>query len=109
MKTLGKFPDWLTAPPLSPTPARAGRRLLRRPAAAQFPIEALGKLRPAAEAVPMLTRAPLALAAQSVLAAATLSAQAHADVKLPHGSVHPIANYFEPSEIGSRATSTAAP
>lgn len=34
------------------------------------------------------------MAAQSVLAAATLAAQAHADVRLPHGAVRPLSGFF---------------
>jgi hypothetical protein len=59
-----------------------------------FPIEALGPLADAAKAVATLTQAPPAMAAQSVLAAATLAAQAHADVKLPHGPVAPLSGFF---------------
>lgn len=59
-----------------------------------FPIEALGPLADAAKAVATLTQAPPALAAQSVLAAATLAAQAHADVRLPHGAVRPLSGFF---------------
>ncbi len=47
----------------------------------------LRPLADAAKAVASLTQAPPAMAAQSVLAAATLATQAHGDVKLPHGAV----------------------
>lgn len=59
-----------------------------------FPIEALGPLQNAAKAIQACTQVPTALAAQSVLAAATLAAQAHADVKLPHGAVRPLVGLF---------------
>lgn len=59
-----------------------------------FPIEALGPLRQAAEAIRARTQVPPALAAQSVLAAATLAAQPHADIVMPHGAVRPIVGLF---------------
>lgn len=59
-----------------------------------FPIEALGPLQDAAKAIQACTQVPAALAAQSVLAAATLAAQAHVDVKLPHGAVRPLVGLF---------------
>lgn len=51
-----------------------------------FPAFALGPLRSAAEAVQALTQAPLGMCAQSVLAAASLATQGHADVALPFSS-----------------------
>ncbi len=59
-----------------------------------FPMEALGPLRQAAEAIQARTQVPPALAAQSVLATATLAAQAHADVRLPHGAIRPLVGLF---------------
>ncbi len=56
------------------------------PPAPNFPLHALDALRPAAEAVHDHTQAPLAVCAQSVLAAVTLAVQAHYDVLLPSGS-----------------------
>lgn len=56
------------------------------PPAEPFPIEAMGALRPAAEAIHDTTQAPMAVCAQSVLAAATLAVQAHRDVELPGGA-----------------------
>lgn len=55
------------------------------PPAPDFPMQALGTLRAAAEAVQDHTRAPVAVCAQSVLAAVTLAVQAHYDVLLPSG------------------------
>jgi hypothetical protein len=52
----------------------------------EFPLSALGTLRQAAEAIHMMTQAPLAMCGQSVLAAATLAAQPHVDVALPPGN-----------------------
>ena len=60
-----------------------------------YPVDALGDiLGPAAKAIHDRTRAPMAICAQSVLAAATLAAQAHADVLLPTGQSRPISLYF---------------
>lgn len=72
------------------------RPLLRDlPPAEPFPVDALGDiLSPAALAIHDLTQSPLAICAQSVLAAATLAAQAHADVMLPTGQTRPISCYF---------------
>ena len=65
------------------------------PPATPFPVAALGGvLRPAAEAIEAITRAPVAIAAQSVLAAATLAVQAHADVTLPTGQKRPVSAFF---------------
>jgi hypothetical protein len=64
------------------------------PPPAPYPIDALGPLADAARAVASLTQAPPAMAAQSVLAGATLAAQAHADVRLPHGAVRPLSGFF---------------
>lgn len=60
-----------------------------------FTVDALGDiLGPAAKAIHDRTQAPPAICAQSVLAAATLAAQAHADVMLPTGQTRPISCYF---------------
>lgn len=76
-------------------PPREKRPLHRElPPAEQYPIEALGPLADVAKAVVSLTQAPPAMAAQSVLAAATLATQAHGDVKLPHGAVRPLSAFF---------------
>lgn len=72
--------------------ARGEKRPLHRevPPPRPFPMQALGPLLQAAEAIQARTQVPPALAAQSVLAAATLAVQAHADVQLPHGAVRPL-------------------
>jgi len=63
-----------------------------------FPIDSLGDvLAPAARSIHDRVQAPLAICAQSVLAAATLAVQGHADVVLPIGNGshgRPISNYF---------------
>jgi hypothetical protein len=71
-----------------------------------FPLEALGAhLRPATEAIHDIVKAPLTICAQSVLAAATLAVQAHADVKLPNGQTRPISNFFlSLADSGERKT-----
>ena len=79
-------------PPKTPQEKRPLHRELPPPE--PYPIEALGPLADAAKAVATLTQAPPAMAAQSVLAAATLAAQAHADVRLPHGAVRPLSGFF---------------
>ncbi|MFH5927039.1 YfjI family protein [Roseomonas xinghualingensis] len=64
------------------------------PAPAPFPVRALGPLRVPVEGLQTRTQAPMALCAQSVLAAATLAAQPHADVLLPTGRAHPLSGLF---------------
>ena len=65
------------------------------PPADPFPMDALGDvLGPAAWAIYDRVGAPLAMCGQSVLAAATLAAQGHADVVLPNGQARPLSNYF---------------
>ncbi len=71
-----------------------------------FPVPALGALRSAAEAVQARTQAPMAICAQSVLAAATLAVQAHRDVELPGGGRRPLTGIFASvAESGERKTS----
>jgi hypothetical protein len=48
----------------------------------------------AAIAIQDRVQCPIAICAQSVLAAATLAVQALADIELPHHAVRPISNYF---------------
>lgn len=64
------------------------------PPAPDFPITALGELRRAAEAIHETTRAPIAVCAQSVLAAVTLAVQAHRDVELPGAGRRPLTALF---------------
>lgn len=88
-------------------PATEKRPLYRAlPPAPYFPVEALGPLRDAAEAVHMLTQAPMAICAQSVLAAATLAAQAQRDVELPGGGRKPLTELFvSVADSGERKSS----
>jgi hypothetical protein len=65
------------------------------PPGAPFPVEALGPvLASGAKAISRKVQVPLAMAAQSVLAVASLAACSHADVRLPFGQVRPITLYF---------------
>jgi hypothetical protein len=65
------------------------------PPAEPFPIDYLGPvLSSAAGAIARKVRVPLAMAAQSVLAAASLAAQAHADVRLPFGQTRPLSLFL---------------
>lgn len=64
------------------------------PSAAPYPIDALGALAPAARAIVCKVQLPPSIAAQSVLAAAALAAQAHADVVLPYGQTRPLSLFF---------------
>ena len=87
-------------------PPRSLRRLTGNPT--EFPIDALSSvLKNSVLAIHDKTQAPIAICAQSVLAAVTLAAQGLADVKLPMGLVKPISNYFiTVAESGERKTST---
>ena len=58
--------------------------------AADYPVEALGPLAAVTKAIASKIQVPLALAGQSVLAAASLAAQAIADVVLPYGQTRPL-------------------
>ncbi|MCW8084726.1 YfjI family protein [Sabulicella glaciei] len=76
------------------------------PPALPYPVGALGPLRDAAEGVRLLTQAPLALCAQSVLGAAALAVQAHHDVILPGGGRKPLTQIFVSiAESGERKSS----
>jgi hypothetical protein len=76
------------------------------PPAPDFPINALGPLHDVALAVQWRTQAPFAIAAQSVLAAATLAVQAHRDVVLPGGGRKPLtAIFISVADSGERKSS----
>ncbi|MFC0217833.1 YfjI family protein [Pseudochelatococcus lubricantis] len=64
------------------------------PDPAPFPMEALGPLQAAAEAIARKVQVPHAMAANSVLAAAALAAQAHADVDIPDERPKPLSLFF---------------
>lgn len=88
-------------------PLDAKRPLYRdMPAPAAFPIRALGPLQAPAEAIQARTQAPIAICAQSVLAAATLAVQAHYDVDLPGSGRRPLTMMFlSIAESGERKSS----
>lgn len=65
------------------------------PPAEPFPVDALGPtLARATSAIANKVQVPVAMAAQSVLAAAALAAQAHADIMLPYGQTRPLSLFF---------------
>jgi hypothetical protein len=78
------------------------------PPAERFPIEALGPvLLRAAEAIARKVQVPEAIAGQSVLAAAALAAQAHADVMLPYGQTRPLSLFLVTIAASGDRKSTA--
>jgi hypothetical protein len=78
---------------VTPEPPRPLMREL--PPADPFPIDSLGDLlAPAAIAIHDRIQAPLAICGQSVIAAATLTVQGHADVELPTHQTRPLTNYY---------------
>ena len=81
------------APEMKAEPPRPLMREL--PPADPYPVDALGDvLAPAARAIHDRIQAPLAICGQSVLAAATLATQAHADITLPMGHIRPLSSYL---------------
>lgn len=66
----------------------------KAPEAAPFPTAAMATLGPVAKAIADKVQCPEAIAAQSVLAAAALAVQGHADVVLPHGQTRPLSLYM---------------
>jgi len=65
------------------------------PEAERYPVEALGPiLARAATAIARKVQAPEAIAAQAVLAASALAAQAHADIMMPFGQTRPLSLYI---------------
>ena len=81
------------APIAKAEPPRPLKREL--PPADPFPVEALGEvLAPVARAINDRVRAPISICGQSVLAAATLAMQGHANVELPMGHAKPLSGFF---------------
>jgi hypothetical protein len=76
--------------------AEAPRPLMRElPPADPFPADALGELLGrAAIAIHERVQAPIAICGQSVLGAATLVVQGHADVELPTDQTKPVSEYY---------------
>lgn len=90
-------PNWgaATVEDVTPEPPRPLMREL--PPADPFPVDALGGvLGAAARAIHDRVQAPIAIGGQSVLGAATLAVQGHADVLLPigPGQPKPISSFF---------------
>ena len=79
---------------------------LRKPR--PYPVTALGNvLAGAAETIAEKTQCAPALAAQSVLAVASLAAQRRADVQLPYGQTRPVSLYFVTVAASGDRKSTA--
>ena len=78
------------------------------PPADVFPVDALGDLLgAAAQAIHDRVQAPLAICSQSVLAAAALAVQTHADIELPMGHVRPVSDFFVTvAETGARKSAS---
>ena len=87
------------------------RPLMRElPPADPFPADALGDvLGAAARAIRDRVQAPLAICAQSIISAATLAVQAHADVVLPIGQARPLSDTSFPSRKPASARAHATP
>ena len=80
------------APPKHATPEPLRAKL---PPADPFPVDQLGEvLGGAAQTLHEVVKAPLAMCCQSVLAAASLAAQAHYDVQLPWGGRKPLSLFL---------------
>ena len=78
------------------------------PAARPYPLAALGEvLSGAAESIAAKCQCSPALAAQAVLAVASLAAQRLADVRLPYGQTRPLSLYFVTIAASGDRKSTA--
>ncbi len=94
-----------------PFKAEGPQPLLRElPEGAPYPVEALGPLRGAVEAVQGMTLAPVAIPAQSALAVASLAVQGHRRCGDPGGSFGAARSMPSPSrESGERKSSCDRP
>jgi hypothetical protein len=73
-----------------------------------FPIQALnGLLTDAAIGIQDRTRAPIAICGQSVMAAATLAVQGHANARLPTGQLRPLSNFYATVAVTGERKSAA--
>src|SRR5690349_7480658 len=91
------------------TPEEQPRPLMRAlPPADPFPIEVLGKiLGNAAHGIAQIIQVPIAISGQSILAAATLAVQGHADIELPTGQKKPLSGFFlTVASTGDRKTAS---
>lgn len=107
MKSTSSQVDTIVASqPLSDWESNQPQPLKRSLAVSQsYPLDSLGDiLTPAAKSMCEVIQAPPALCGQSLLAAATLATQAHADVEID-GRRHPISeNFLTIAESGERKT-----
>ena len=77
------------------------------PEPAAYPIDALGEtLSRTVRAIAGKVQVPLAMAAQSVLAVASLACSGHADVKLPYGQCRPLSLYLATAADCDRKTTS---
>jgi hypothetical protein len=100
----------MNAPKTIPFEPEGPQPLLREIAPGQiYPVEALGPLRSAVEAVQSMTQAPVALPAASALAVASLAVQGFANVETL-GGVRPVSLYaLTIARSGERKSSCDAP
>jgi len=102
----------MTAQPIPATPFEPeGPQPLVRdiPPGAPYPVQALGPLRAAVEAVQGKTQAPMAIPAQSALAVASMAVQGFADVETLAGA-RPVALYaLTVAKSGERKSACDAP
>jgi hypothetical protein len=102
----------MSARPIPETPfeAEGPQPLVREiPPGAAYPVAALGPLREAVEAVQGVTQAPVAIAAQSALAVASLAVQGFADVETLGGK-RPLSLYaLTIARSGERKSACDAP
>ncbi len=97
---MNMHPDEIPFVPEDPQP------LLREIGAPEpYPVEALGSLRAAVEAVQGMTQAPIAIPAQSALAVASLAVQGHADVETLGGPRPTSLNLLTIAKSGERKSS----
>jgi hypothetical protein len=77
------------------------------PPAEPFPLDALGDLAPAAQAICDLVQSPIEMCASAVLASTSFAISAHIDVLLPTGETKPASCWFWcVAESGERKTAT---
>ncbi len=97
----------MNAPEPIPFESEGPQPLLRKiPEGAIYPVEALGPLREAVEAVQDITQAPVGIAAQSALSIASLAVQGFADVETLGGGEVPCSLFcLTIAESGERKSS----
>ncbi len=97
----------MTAPNPIPFKAEGPQPLVREtPAGAAYPVDALGPLFEAVKAAQEVSQAPVAIAAQTALSAASLAVQCHANVETLSGSA-PVSLYaLTIAKSGERKSTT---